>query len=559
MKRINYESCRIPDRQQVGGEESEQSLLQTKAPDPVSNDSLFYEIEYDSCPIPGVGKYVLKNQKIDSPPKDEIRELFYRMRNIARENRAVLDYSRFFDKRVQYNNSIIFFKQGMFMKDFTDDYEDSTLFSSYFPNYQMMGYEQLRTYFTWRTKVREGNVTDTSLSYAFIYIYELINNIGVDNPQDGLDKLTFFWKEYSCYNKTIDKYIIRWLKDYHIYYELPGSFKEFVGKNDLAIHYPNITDNSDYFELFCSISKYDIRKSVFFSEDKVKLTTDCFYFVFNKLRQIFNENGIDFNEAIFHPTNKMSVWIPFKDALFFQWMKQPDRKVVLSEKEIYVCNHNRWTFSTVLTMESGRQLIGYVMKQMESTLRKITKYKYKLTANLSIVKHELVHKLNDTGLSLEKIINDAVVEFYREETKTIVKVDHEALSRIRQEALVTQEKLIIPEQEEASASVITPINLSVSLKQDMPPVLSPDDETVAMLSVWESFKYVLTPVEKEALSVLLHGDMELKKYADECGIMLEVLVDGINEKAMDLIGDNIMDDEMVLYEDYIEQLKELVE
>ena len=41
-------------------------------------------------------------------------------------------------------------------------------------------------------------------------------------------------------------------------------------------------------------------------------------------------------------------------------------------------------------------------------------------------------------------------------------------------------------------------------------------------------------------------------------MMLEVLVDGINEKAMDAIGDSLIDDEFVLYEDYINQVKELV-
>jgi len=40
--------------------------------------------------------------------------------------------------------------------------------------------------------------------------------------------------------------------------------------------------------------------------------------------------------------------------------------------------------------------------------------------------------------------------------------------------------------------------------------------------------------------------------------MLEVLADGINEKAMDYIGDNLMDDDFVLYDDYINQVKELI-
>ena len=43
-------------------------------------------------------------------------------------------------------------------------------------------------------------------------------------------------------------------------------------------------------------------------------------------------------------------------------------------------------------------------------------------------------------------------------------------------------------------------------------------------------------------------------------MMLEVLLDGINEKAMDAIGDAVleMDDTVVVYEEYREKLLELV-
>jgi hypothetical protein len=36
------------------------------------------------------------------------------------------------------------------------------------------------------------------------------------------------------------------------------------------------------------------------------------------------------------------------------------------------------------------------------------------------------------------------------------------------------------------------------------------------------------------------------------------LVDGINEKAMDYIGDNLLDDEPAIYEDYFEKTRGLI-
>jgi len=154
------------------------------------------------------------------------------------------------------------------------------------------------------------------------------------------------------------------------------------------------------------------------------------------------------------------------------------------------------------------------------------------------------------------------MEFYREATKTVVKVDHEVLSIIRQEALTTQEKLIVPEQDEQqdkqTAPVPIPLNLSMIAPRDIAEIPPIDHEPASLPDVWESFKVTLTETEMKALSVVLHGEANIKEFADNCGVMLEVLIDGINEKAMDFIGDNLMDEEFVIYDDYRDQVKELI-
>jgi hypothetical protein len=201
------------------------------------------------------------------------------------------------------------------------------------------------------------------------------------------------------------------------------------------------------------------------------------------------------------------------------------------------------------------------MKQMEVALRKVTKYKFKLSANINTVTHEAPAKLKAAGLSLETIINGSVNEFYKEATKTVVVVDQAALSRIKQEALIIQEKLIVPEQEKEIIPVM-PVLKQLSLfdmvMEDKPSMAPPETVLSPMNDTWESLKTILTEVEIKALSIVLQGETDLKKYAVECGIMLEVLVDGINEKAIDTIGDNLIDDEFALYDDYKEQVKELV-
>ena len=523
-------------------------------------DGMYYEIEYDASPIPGVGKYVLKSQKVEPPVKDETREIFGQMRDIAREDRYwFYNSSRFYDKRVQQENARIFYKQGMYMKDFEDAYEESIPYSAYFPYYQMMGYQQLRTYFTWRTRVRRGKVADTSLSYVFLYLYELLSNIGVQSPQEGLDQLLFFWKEFRIYNESIDKYVLRWLKDYHIYYELPHSFKEFVDQNNLTAYYPKLTDSEDYFDIFCTISKYDIRKSLFYTQEKVEMIKECFYFIMDRIKMVFTEKNIDFEKTIFYPTQKMSPWTPFQGALFYPWLDQKDRQVVLSAKEIYLCSQNRWTYSRMLTTEKGKQLIGYIMKKMESVLRQTLDYRYKLTVNLSMVNSITVNHLQKAGICLESIITDAVKEFYRERTKTIVKVNVDTLAKIRQEALLIQEKLIVPEEENLLQSEKKE---SLQFAEYVQAQDNPFPDVFHKNTVtdpWKDLDLALSQMEKKVLVMALHGDGDIKQYADKQGIMLEVLLDGINEKAMDMIGDSLIDDDFTIYEDYIEEVKGMVE
>lgn len=625
-----YNAFQIPRRTGASGEikPSERETPPHPPLDMNSSES-YYEIEYDACPLPGVGKFVLKSQKIEPPEHDEIRELFQQMRDIAREDRF-LNYnhnaSNFYAKKVQQDNARIFYKQGMFMKDFEDTYVQQTPFSSYYPNYQMMGYEQLRTYFTWRTKVRGGDVTDTSVSYAFLYLYELLNNIGVNNPQDGLEKLMSFWNAFHVYDQAIDKYVIKWLKDYHIYYDLPWTFREFITANHLEAHYPKVVNPDDNFELYCSISKYDIRKSRFYNDDTAELIRDCFDFVIHRLREIFSAKQIPLDDFLFQPAKNMTPWTPFQDALFYPGLRHPDKRVMLSDKEIYVRSQNKWTFHVSITTESGKKLAGYILKQMESVLRKAVNYKYRLSAGADILSPITAEMLSQAGIHLERLVTEAAMEFYRETTRTVVKVNPETLARIRREALITQEKLIVPEQlpesaitETADLSLTAPTRsyadaadiqkdstqASSAMKQPLPIMTAQDGQlvlnsemlstvpdsapvniavTAAMSDItgisqpdsseapsdpWECLENALTDVEQEALLLLWREQTgypiptdapilqwnSIEQYARERDIMPEVLIDGINEKAMDHVGDNILDGEFAFYEDYTEQMK----
>ncbi|MDR2421258.1 MAG: TerB N-terminal domain-containing protein [Oscillospiraceae bacterium] len=550
-----YEAFKIPDRRQTPGTGSPGAPRQANAALP---DGMFYEIEYSASPFEGVGRFVLKSRKIDPPEKDDIRGIFYRMRDISRLSGSY--YPRdlnIYDRNARRGVAEVFYKQAVFMKDFTDDYAGQAPFSSHFPRYQMMSYEQLRTYFTWRTRARNGDVGHTSLSYVLLYIYELLNNAGTDDPRDGMEKLMFLWNAYRGYDPSIDNYVLLWLKEYHIYYNLPQPFKSFAEEHNLAGYYPKMTDPEDSFGFYCSVSKYDIRKSAFFTDETSRLIADCLAFVIDRLRQEFENVGIRFDDAVFMPRQTARAWVPFSDAVFFDRMKQPDRRVTLSENEIYVCRNNKWTLSTAIPAESGRRFAGYVMKRMESILREFVKHKFKLSVNPNMLRRShLLWRLKEANLSLDKIIAEAVADFYRDATKTVVTVDSASLARIRREALSTQEALTVEERADGDTRAPSPPEEKPVSRTDGDPAPVPPG---SLPGGWESLKAALSPVELRALAAIARGGTDLKGFADGCGVMPEVLADGINEKAADCVGDNLLDEEMTVYADYEERVKRMVE
>ena len=114
----------------------------------------------------------------------------------------------------------LFVMQAKVLVNYEDDYVYDEPVLHYYPTYQSLTDPELRGYISWRTKLRRGDVQKTSLSYAFLYIYELLNQIGVTDPVDGYQKLKNFQSVYGGLDGGILPHLNRWLVDYVIYYGL---------------------------------------------------------------------------------------------------------------------------------------------------------------------------------------------------------------------------------------------------------------------------------------------------------------------------------------------------
>lgn len=117
----------------------------------------------------------------------------------------------------------IFLKQAKLLVNYEDDYDFEGSVVRYYPTYQALTDQELRGYFSWRTKLRKGDIQKTSLSFAFLYIYELINQVGVTDPLDGYQKLKAFRDTYGQLDEGILSYLRKWMTDYVVYYELDAN------------------------------------------------------------------------------------------------------------------------------------------------------------------------------------------------------------------------------------------------------------------------------------------------------------------------------------------------
>ena len=538
-------------------------------------------------------------EPIEKKEYDPIRMRFNEMRRLASERPFVR------------GDAELFYRQAKFMEDFTDDFEDSANFPKFllnFPQYQRMGYEQLRTYFTWRTKARRGDLQPIPGSYAFIYVYELLCNIGVADPLEGLAKLVDVWNICLRLAPALGSHMPQWLKDYHIYYDLPHSFADFAKEYGLLEHYStNFIFDKDIgndFDIWNRISGYSVITSKFIKDGNEQHFKDCFLTVIEGIRRLCAKNNIRIEDLFIYSIGRKMPWAPFKSALFFQWMRQPDRKVVLPGQERYYCKSNKWSAKLPIYYSTQKDFVGYIIKKTEACMRQTANYKYKLKAEPYVRDNRPLGELKaieGAGIALDAAIENAVQEYYINLTRTVVTVDLGNLDRIREEARGTQEKLIVQEElgvggaevgvrgaelgvrreelgvereelevrseelrvknEELGITNSTELNYQLStFNSQLPSQLSTFNSQLP-LGGWADLKEALSSTEVLALALVLRGGRDIKAFADENGVMLEVLADSINEKASDCIGDSILevDGGMVLYDEYRDKVAEMIE
>lgn len=488
----------------------------------------------------------------------------------------------------------LFYRQGLLMANFEDDCPYNGTFKSYFPTYNAMSDRQLRGYFTWRAQVRRGNIEETSTSFAFLYLYELICGIGVDDPLDGFDKIKAFWGAYRAFEPGIDRFARVWLQDYAVFHGLDPRLlrdsKTVMFDNalielrraarDLAPAQapsgqtakrrktseptlPLPPDEAREERLMAAInalSTYNLNNSRLDRGHHLDLRhVACAVYV-RMARYYDTHRKTGIVASLFGEETAMP-YTMFASAVFFAPERHEDCEYRLDPIHIYRCQNGFWECMRIHGSRQKSSKLGEIMRACDQRLRLALDPSHPL-------KEEKVPKY------LAKIIDDEIVAWLSWDAAhqpVKIDIDLSQLGHIRNAAAQTREALLIdeereddtlteaaeadsgqPEAEPAANMFAEPAAASTQQNEADEPTISTEQfGVVAPLLAPEPTP--VTPMSAGTASALAHAAEDylralLEQNAAQAASAVErsgqsedMLVDNINEALFDLVGDTVIE------------------
>lgn len=435
-----------------------------------------------------------------------------------------------------------FYNQGRLMADYDDDYEEIVSFKRYYPTYHDMTVPQLRTYFAWRKKIRANEYQKISTSYAFVYIYELLNNIGVETPEIGFQKLVDFKNKYvEKFDPTIKQYLQGWLKDYALYYHLNRHTIDHVFSDEInedkgyhILLNPEKYSAHEVGAVFVGLSSY--MKACMSYKKKPAEFEKALLQVWLKIMALKDTAHVSFfNKYLAH--RNLLVKQLFAGAVFYPRKKDVTSYVIDSERK-YLYQDGKWYLEALYPVKRQKSELNTFLHEVDRLFR---------------IRFHLGKPLKPR--KLEKIYLDAIkegiLEYQRqleEAKRPKVEIDFSNLKQIRADASVTRDSLLTDEEkaleieEEKQEQDIQKTNPLVEKKNAPAETYGLDENELFFL---------IALLKKEAWH----------DYLKKHHLMASILADQINDKLFDEIGDAVIEfneqNEPEIISDYQDDLKEM--
>ncbi|RRJ65668.1 hypothetical protein EHV15_24150 [Paenibacillus oralis] len=434
-------------------------------------------------------------------------------------------------------------------------------FMSYWPTYEHMMESQQKWYFYWRSEVRDGRYPDTDLSYIFVYAYELINGVGWSDPQEGYAELNRIWIAYGGQYPQLNAYLKDWLADFAFVHALDVPLLEIITRGGGS--YPEALVDMELLRLFkeqpcriplallLALSDYDLRRSKFYQgpgKSDLELWVPRIVGMLDAF--LCKTQGTRLIDK-FHPGRERTIErYLFRSAVY--------------DDSLY----GRTASLVSVPLSSHRPLRKYItqtIRYAENQLRELRGFRGRLRG---IVMDSETERLIDRYL--EKEFAPQTVSQPR------IEIDAEKLAALKQDSDYVRSRLTIgyEERDETAAEAISGLEGDLDSEADLDTldIIVPEQEVdkedggssaywdmPPLDEDWASFAGRLDSVQLEALLALkgLSPDSALAAVAEAYGTMPELIMDEINQLAMETIGDLVVDGGRLVpeYLEFFEHLK----
>jgi len=448
-----------------------------------------------------------------------------------------------------------FCRQGAFMADYQDDFDWKGDYFRYFPTYQDLTVNQLRGYFSWRTKVRQGIFQPFSSSLACMYIYELLCGIGCKDSEDSLAKMEALKKGFfdsGIGDPEMGRNLEKWMMEYAIVYDLPGQKVRQLAQPALlekdralaVLKNPEASDDKEVVDSILLFAGSRAARSPIFKKDQQGYALMAA--AWRLMAKKYLHNGEDFFTACFGKLKKYA-WYPLANTIHLAAPDQSDRAFVLDPCRVYVLKDRAWSQEHYDSLYLNRGKLQAFFHEADRLIRK----QLKTGAYL---------KAKGEEVWVTPYVQEAIADWTKaeeERKKPAITIDFSKLNDIRRDAGITRDSLLT-EEEKGMAEELP------AAGQPAAPSESPRPEAPQPKPAEKSAEEPATPQDTdpyiELLSLLLEGK-PVDDLIRQHHWMASVVTDAINEKFFDQIGDNILECDgrtISLVEDYRDDIEEIV-
>ncbi|MBE6708863.1 MAG: hypothetical protein E7578_06435 [Ruminococcaceae bacterium] len=382
-------------------------------------------------------------------------------------------------------------------------------FFSYIPQYSQMNLYQSRFYLYFRDLARCGEYIYADLSYILLYIYEIINLSDESDSAHDVEILCGLWMAYRETYPALDKYMAEWVCDFCLLYKLP------VPKVTLSI-LPKLCETATLREFYMSaavengrimqgeilesFADYDRRRS------RVELPEEHMHHFPRAIEaacSVFGEEHFIGSDAVLISRDA------FCGSLCAHNVK---RKIVVE-------------YYPALRRSGVRGMLGAAVKYTENKIRRVAGIKSRLHTE-----------------GLPDNVKTKIDEYFENAMPSVFQ-----RKNVRVEPVPEYERFYDAPSTPFSADDAQKIELESRAAAEMLAAFDETDEVAEAVPVVENIPEAETEAAAankvaDVIRHMLEGG-ELEAWCRERGLLPDTIAGEVNEKAMDFMGDVLLEND----------------